>query len=182
LARDLGARLQAQIPQACQTRRTQAAYRFFDHPATDMNSLLESHYRHPCRVSPSTRWCWRWTITSLNYSAHPTTEDLGPIGSQLEGPLGLLVHDTLAFSVEGTPLGLLDLQCWARDGHSFGKKHQRKQRPIEDKESAKWLESFQRVAAVQQQCPQTQLVSVADRESDVTNCSTWPSKIPMTGC
>jgi len=79
----------------------------------------------------------------------------------------LLVHDTMALSVEGTPLGLLDLQCWARDGHSFGKKHQRKQRPIEDKESAKWLQSFQRVAAVQQQCPQTQLVSVADRESDI---------------
>jgi len=169
LARDFGARPQAQIPQACQTRaRTKAAYRFFDHPATDMNSLLESHYQATRqRVAQQKVVLAVQDTTSLNYSAHPATEDLGPIGSQPEGPLGLLVHDTMALSVEGTPLGLLDLQCWARDGHSFGKKHQRKQRPIEDKESAKWLQSFQRVAAVQQQCPQTQLVSVADRESDI---------------
>jgi hypothetical protein len=79
----------------------------------------------------------------------------------------LLVHDTLAFTVEGTPLGLLDVQCWARDGRHFGKKHDRKQRPIQEKESFKWLQSFQQVAAVQQECCQTQVVSVADRESDI---------------
>ena len=169
LARDLGARPQAQIPQACQTRaRTQAAYRFFAHPATDMNRLLESHYQATRqRVAQQKVVLAVQDTTSLNYSAHPATEDLGPIGSQPEGPLGLLVHDTMAFTVEGTPLGLLDLQCWARDGDRFGKKHDRKQRPIEDKESSKWLESFRRVAAVQQPCPQTQLVSVADRESDI---------------
>jgi hypothetical protein len=169
LARDFAARPQAQIPQACQTRaRTRAAYRFFDHPATDMNRLLESHYHATRqRVAQQKVVLAVQDTTSLNYSAHPATEDLGPIGSQPEGPLGLLVHDTLAFTVEGTPLGLLDLQCWARDGARFGKKHDRKKRPIEDKESSKWLESFRRVAAVQQQCPQTQLVSVADRESDI---------------
>lgn len=169
LARDLGARPQAQIPQACQTRaRTQAAYRFFDHPATDMNRLLESHYQATRgRVAQQKIVLAVQDTTSLNYSAHPATADLGPIGSQADGPRGLLVHDTMAFTVEGTPLGLVDLQCWARDGSRFGKKHDRKQRPIEDKESSKWLESFRRVAAVQQQCPQTQLVSVADRESDI---------------
>ena len=169
LARDLGARPQAQIPQACQTRaRTKAAYRFFDHPATDMNRLLESHYQATRRrVAEQQVVLAVQDTTSLNYSAHPATEELGPIGSRREGPLGLLVHDTMAFTVEGTPLGLLDLQCWARDGQRFGKKHERKQRPIEEKESFKWLASFQRVAALQPQCPQTQLVSVADRESDV---------------
>jgi uncharacterized protein DUF4338/transposase-like protein/transposase Tn5 family protein len=169
LARDFAARPQAQIPQACQTRaRTRAAYRFFDHPASDMNRLLESHYQASLRrVAQQKVVLAVQDTTSLNYSAHPATEDLGPIGSQEAGPLGLLVHDTMAFTVEGTPLGLLDLQCWARDGARFGKKHQRKQRPIEDKESSKWLESFRRVAAVQQQCPQTQLISVADRESDI---------------
>jgi hypothetical protein len=169
LARDLGARPQAQIPQACQTRaRTQAAYRFFDHSATDMDRLLESHYQATRqRVAQQKVVLAVQDTTSLNYSAHPATEDLGPIGSREGGPLGLLVHDTMAFTVEGTPLGLLDLQCWARDGDRFGKKHDRKQRPIEDKESSKWLESFRRVAAVQQHCGQTQLVSVADRESDI---------------
>jgi len=170
LARDFGARPQAQIPQACQTRaKTKAAYRFFDHPATDMNSLLASHYQATTqRVQQQRLVLAVQDTTSLNYSAHPATEGLGPIGSKLNGgPVGLLVHDTLAFTVEGTPLGLLDLQCWARDGDSFGKKHRRGQRAIEDKESHKWLQSFQRVAQVQKRCPRTQLVSVADREADI---------------
>jgi len=105
--------------------------------------------------------------TSLNYSTHPATAQLGPIGSQPDGLIGLLVHDTMAFSLEGTPLGLLDVQCWARDAATFGKKHQRKQQPIEQKESSKWLQSWRRVAAVQQRCPHTTLVSVGDREADI---------------
>jgi hypothetical protein len=50
----------------------------------------------------------------------------------------------MAFNLEGTPLGLLDVQCWARDAAAFGQKHEGKQRPIEEKESSKWLKSFRR--------------------------------------
>lgn len=50
----------------------------------------------------------------MNYSTHPA-EDLGPIGSKREGIIGLLVHWTMAFNLEGTPLGLLAVECWARD-------------------------------------------------------------------
>ena len=33
------------MPQACQSRaKTKAAYRFFDHPDTSMEILLEPHY------------------------------------------------------------------------------------------------------------------------------------------
>ena len=105
--------------------------------------------------------------TSLNYSTHRATDDLGPIGSQAEGALGLWLHSTLAFNTEGTPLGLLDVQCWARDGRQFGKRHERKKRPIEEKESAKWLKSFRAVAEVQRRTPGTRLVSVGDREADI---------------
>ena len=60
-----------------------------------------------------------------------------------------MLHSTLAFNAEGTPLGLLDVQCWARDAAQFGKRHRRKQLPIEEKESVKWLKSFRQVAEVQ---------------------------------
>ena len=30
----------------------------------------------------------------------------------------------MTFNLEGTPLGLLDVQCWARDAASFGQKHE----------------------------------------------------------
>lgn len=169
IARDFYARPQAQIPEACQSRaKTKAAYRFFKHEDTRMDVLLERHYRaSQQRIAEQKIALAVQDTTSLNYSTHPATENLGPIGSQPEGIIGLMVHDTMAFSLEGTPLGLLDVQCWARDGAEFGKKHQRKQRRIEDKESHKWLESFRHVAAVQRQCPDTMLVSVGDREADI---------------
>lgn len=169
IARDFYARPQAQIPEACQGRsKTKAAYRFFKHKDTGMEVLLEPHYQATQqRIAEHKVVLTAQDTTSLNYSTHPATENLGPIGSQLEGIIGLMVHDTMAFSLEGTPLGLVDVQCWTRDGAEFGKKHQRKQRPIEEKESHKWLKSFRRAAEVQHQCPNTMLVSVGDREADV---------------
>ena len=170
LARDFYAQPQAQVPQACQSRaKTKAAYRFFDHPETQMERLLEPHYQSTCqRLGQHPVVLAVQDSSSLNYTAHPATEHLGTIGSKLEhGPVGLLLHETMAFTPEGTPLGLLDVQCWARDRTRWGQKHRRKQRPIEEKESFKWLKSYQQVARAQQGCPDTRLVSVGDREADI---------------
>ena len=59
--------------------------------------------------------------TTLDYSTHPMTEGLGPINNRRMHAIGLLLHDTLAFTEEGTPLGILDAQCWARDPKERGK-------------------------------------------------------------
>jgi hypothetical protein len=69
--------------------------------------------------------------------------------------MGLMLHDTMAFTEEGTPLGILDAQCWARDSDDRGKRERRKETPIEQKESMKWLRSFRRVAEIQRLCPDT---------------------------
>src|SRR5437016_3736868 len=169
IARDFYARPLAQIPQACQTRaRTKATYRFFKHPSTNMDDLMVAHRKSTCeRIAAKKIVLCPQEPTSLNYSTHPATENLGPIGPAKDGVIGLIVHDTLAFSVEGTPLGLLDVHCLARDGEEFGKRNRCKQRPIEEKESYKWLRSFQSVAEAQRQCPDTMLVSMGDREADI---------------
>jgi len=169
IAQAFYARPQANIPQACETRaETKAAYRFLEHPETSMETILESHYQATvARMSREAVVLAVQDTTSLNYTAHPATENLGPIGYRRNGGIGLLVHDTMVFNREGTPLGLLDVQCWARDGEDFGKKKRRHRLPIEDKESCKWLVSFRKVAEAQKQCPETMLVSVGDREADV---------------
>jgi hypothetical protein len=105
--------------------------------------------------------------TTLNYSTHPMTEGLGPIRNTDDTFMGLLLHDTLAFTEEGTPLGILDAQCWARDPQDRGKRYRRHDLPIEQKESMKWLRSFRKVAELQKLCPDTLLVSIGDRESDL---------------
>jgi hypothetical protein len=169
ITQDLYARPQANIPQACQTRaKTKAAYRFFDNSETSMEKILEPHYKST--IARSAREGVVLAVqdtTTLNYSAHPATENLGPVGSSLDGPIGLIVHDTMVFNRQGTPLGLLDVQCWARNPEEFGKKKLRHSPPIEQKESYKWLESFKKVAHAQKQCPGTIFVSVGDREADI---------------
>ncbi len=65
-----------------------------------------------------------------------------------------MLHDTMAFNVERTPLGLLDVQCWARDGQEMGKAQRRRELPIEHKESAKWLRSFAAAAGCATSMPQ----------------------------
>ena len=169
IAQAFYARPQANIPQACQTRaETKAAYRFLDHPETSMETILEPHYQATvARMSREAVILAVQDTTTLNYSAHPATENLGPIGYSKDRGMGLLLHDTMAFNREGTPLGLLDVQCWARDGGDFGKKKRRHNLPIKEKESYKWLVSFRKVAEAQKQCPQSMVVSVGDREADV---------------
>lgn len=169
IARDLYARPQANIPQACQSRaRAKAAYRFFEHLETTMDKILQPHYQTTIRRAKGEKIVLSvQDTTSLNYSTHPAATGLGLIGSTQEGPIGLLVHDTMAFNLEGTPLGLMDAQCWARNPEDFGKKHKRYDLPIEEKESNKWLRSFRSAAEMRKRCPNTMIVSVGDRESDI---------------
>ena len=169
IARDFYARPQANVPEACGSRaKTKAAYRFFDHEKTTMDKILTSHYESTTkRIEKEKIVLAVQDTTTLNYSAHPATENLGLIGSSKDSCIGLIVHDTIAFNVEGTPLGLLDVQCWARDPKEFGKKHLRHHLPIEEKESCKWLKSYRAVSEVQKQCPNTKLVSIGDREADI---------------
>jgi len=169
LAQDMYARPQANIAEACQSRaKTKAAYRFFAHQDMSMEKILEPHYETTLhRARKNTVVLAVQDTTTLNYSTHPATERLGPIGGFADGPIGLIVHDTMAFNPEGTPLGLLDVQCWARQPDAFGKRKRRATVPIEQKESYKWLKSFQHVALAQKTCPHTVFVSIGDREADL---------------
>lgn len=158
------------IPQVCSgsIAKSKAAYRFFDNARISMQSLLKGHVEATLqRVSKHEVVLAVQDTTTLNYTAHPATEELGPINTTKDNGTGLVLHDTMAFSIQGTPLGLLDAQCWARDPEEAGNKEKRKQLPIEEKESIKWLESYRAVAEVQKLCPQTVIVSVGDREADL---------------
>lgn len=172
VARDFYAQPAANIPQACGSRaKTKAAYRLFKHKAVSMNAILSSHYnstmeriaRDKIKVVLAVQ-----DTTSFNYDTHAEMEGLGPINTRVDGAQGILLHDTMAYTTEGTALGLVDVQVWARDPREFGKRVTRYQRPIEQKESFKWLKSFRAAARLQRQLgPASTVVSVGDREADV---------------
>jgi len=169
IGRDFYARPQGNIPQACGSRaKTKAAYRFLENKNNTMQKIHKSHYEATLsRIKKEKVVLAVQDTTTLNYSTHPATENLGLIGYREEGVIGLIVHNTMAFNVEGTPLGIIDVQCWARDPADFGKKHLRKQYEIEQKESYKWLKSFKATEEVGQHCRETTLISVGDREADI---------------
>lgn len=169
MVRDFYGQPQASIPQACGSRaKTKAAYRFFGNERVTMDRVLHAHTESTVeRIKAHNVVLAVQDTTTLNYTTHHATRDLGPISHGKSDAVGLVVHDTMAFTPEGTPLGLLDVQCWARDPQDKGKKHRRKELPIEQKESMKWLNSYRAVSEAQKLCPQTMLVSVGDRESDI---------------
>jgi len=49
----------------------------------------------------------------------------------------------------------------------YGKRVNRKHKPIQEKESNKWLTSYQKTEQSQRQLPNTLLVNISDRESDI---------------
>ncbi len=169
LAQDFYAQPTASIPRACSGDRakTKAAYRFLDNEQTMMKTLLDPHYHATeSRMAGHKVVLAVQDTTSLNYTAHPATEGLGPVGNSIKAQ-GLQVHSTLIVTPDGTPLGFIDVQCWARDSEEFGKRETRNQRTVEDKESSKWLDSYRATATVQERLPGTTVVSIGDREADI---------------
>jgi hypothetical protein len=169
IAQDFYGQPQAGIPEACGCKaRTMGAYRLFHNPKVTMDVVLKAHKEATLeRIKAERIVLAAQDTTTLNYSTHPMTEGLGPIRNTDDTFMGLLLHDTLAFTEEGTPLGILDAQCWARDPQDRGKRYRRHDLPIEQKESMKWLRSFRKIAELQKLCPDTLLVSIGDRESDL---------------
>ena len=145
-----------------------ATYRFFDNDKVTMEKILTPHCQKTIeRLSEKKVVLAVQDTTTLNYNNLKKTQGLGPIDSMINGAKGFLMHDTMVFDTSGVPLGLLDLQIWARDPETFGKSKDRHKKPIEEKESHKWIKSFEAVDSAKESCPNTQMISVCDREADI---------------
>jgi hypothetical protein len=169
IGRDFYARPQANVSKACNGSRAKAkaVYRFLDNPQVSLAMLLESHQQQTLtRMAEHQVVLAVQDTTSFNYTAHPLTDGLGPINTRGDAAIGLLLHDTVAVTPAGLTLGVLDAQVWAREWEGAGKER-RKERPIEQKESRKWLRSYEAAARAQAELKRTQVISVGDREADI---------------
>jgi hypothetical protein len=106
--------------------------------------------------------------SSLNFSSLQTTQGLGPLNDSAKAR-GLHMHTTLAVRDDGVTMGVLDQIYWARsaEGHTAA---QRRERPIEDKESCKWLDGIEAAENAWASLPAEQrprLIHVMDREGDI---------------
>lgn len=147
---------------------TQAAYRFFSNEKVSADLVLAPHTEATlvrCRQE-AVVLCVDDT-TELDFNGRQDIVGLGPLSYPTQR--GLYLHLTLAITPERLALGVLAALPWARDLADYGKSAEHAGRPIEEKESIRWLESYRAVSAIvrDRANPNTQFVYVADRESDI---------------
>jgi len=143
----LGGHPTASVPAACGgNSEMTAAYRLFDNEKVCFDNVLEPH------IAATRRRMAGQPVVIL---AQDTTEiDLTRPQQQVAGagPLdggsrrGLFLHPLHAFTPDGTPLGTVHADVWARDDERPPSKSaraaQRKQTPIEEKESQRWIDTI----------------------------------------
>jgi hypothetical protein len=98
--------------------------------------------------------------TEFNFAGRPALSGLGVL-SDNRTP-GFMAHTTLAVSVEGVPLGVLDQQVWSRSKAVEKAAVDHQTLPITEKESFKWLQGLNGALPA----PKS-VVTVCDREGDV---------------
>lgn len=167
---DMGAQPGASLPKASGNwSATKGAYRCLSHEDVEAQAMLDAHQVAVLkRVRDQGVVLAAQDTTTLNFSTHPQTEGLGPVGNNRDKTVGLLLHSTLILREDGQALGLLDGQLQARDPAQFkaGPAGARNRKPVEEKESIKWLRSLEATVQAAQDLPHTQWINIADREAD----------------
>lgn len=155
------------IPAACGGwNETLAAYRFFDNAAVTAEKVLAPHRNATLtRIKEQPVVLLVQDTTELDYTGKPHTQGLGTLTYATQ--LGLLLHPTLAVTPQRVCLGAVEAQIWVRPAEAFGRKNSRKQRPIEEKESQRWIEGYRAACKIAEEAPNTLIVTVADREADI---------------
>ena len=163
----------AAFPQSFSDKyQLKSAYSFFSNNNGQINTenVLKTHYNNTLERMSSEKVVLAVSDTSiLNYdSISASTIGLGPIGSnQGHTSQGLFLHSTLAFNEEGVALGLLGAESWARKDKKKNKKKKHESIPIEEKESFKWIKSYNRANEAACKLKGTLVVNVCDREGDI---------------
>jgi len=168
LAAALGQQPGAPINQACEDwADTKAAYRFFANEKATAEAIGRPHQQRTIeRMSRQQRVLAVQDTTFFNYTHHPQTAGLGEIGNKKQNQRGFGMHSTLVVTEAGLPLGVLTQSFFTRPiGEASHKPEAQRLRPIEEKESYRWLEAFAQTVAL---APAgVEVVTVCDREADI---------------
>jgi hypothetical protein len=172
----------ASLPLACQDwAATKAAYRFFTNERVSEREILAGHFDATRNRLAATK--------GLILILHDTTEftyqrqQAEAIGVtyrvnsgkdkagrwRMHTVCGLLMHSSLAITIDGLPLGLAAIKFWSRKkfrGTAALKRRINPTRvPIEAKESVRWLENMRQSTALVADA--SRCIHIGDRESDI---------------
>jgi hypothetical protein len=170
------------IPFACQDwANTKAAYRFFSNERVNEGDILAGHFRSTgarAAAIPGPILVLHDT-TEFSYSR----EKPDAIGStyrinsgrdkagrlRMHTVCGILMHSSLAVTLEGLPLGLAAIKFWTRKKFkgtaALKKKVNLTRIPVEKKESIRWLDNLKQSTALLDD--PARCIHIGDRESDI---------------
>ena len=154
----------ASFSAACAGRLRQSGGRLFGTEKTTGEGLQHGHDEQTAQRSSGKEVVVAQDTTELNDTTHRAKTGLGQIGS-VKSLRGVLVHTALAVGRDGVVLGVIGQKCWVRADACVAKAVQRRQMPIEAKESYKWIEGLRWAERLSEQA--TKVIVVSDREGDV---------------
>ncbi len=164
----LSERPTASIPAACKSwTETIGAYRFFQNDSVTPERILLPHRDASInRIREHNVVLMLQDTTELDFTGKNDIKGLGSL--TYENRKGLLLHATIAITPERVCLGVIDGQFLREN--SAAKQIQiehHHQRPIEEKESYRWVEGYRLCAEIAAQAPDTMVVMSGDRECDI---------------
>ena len=139
---------------------------------TNFDSILSPHHERTKQRMKGTSCVLVIQDTSdLNYTNLKHCEGLGFVGSNQKNSVttfGLNLHSSYVVDTHGLPLGILNSKCYARHLDKVKKKKSEKRNtPISEKESYRWLEGYHECIEASALMPDTQIINVMDREADM---------------
>jgi hypothetical protein len=170
------------IPYACQDwANTKAAYRFFSNAQVSEHQIMEGHFQATRnRLSlPGQKILMLHDTCEFTFQREKNSK-IGLIGrpawsKNKDGRhkhftvRGILMHSSLAITLEGLPLGLAAIKFWTRKQfkgcNALKRKINPTRVPIAEKESIRWLENIRQSTALV--VAPRDCVHIGDRESDI---------------
>jgi hypothetical protein len=155
----------------CDSHQSKACYRFWDNEKVTPELILLHHKEETISLTTSQKVILSiQDTTDIDFTARTSVEGLGYLeGEHLKG---IKVHTAISVSNCGQPLGILWQKQWVRKPEEYGKRHERKNKPTEQKESQRWIDCHNEI---NEEIPATTtVIHIADRESDIYDLLSSP--------
>ena len=143
---------------------TKAAYRFLSNPKVNPEKILALHRQATIkRIEEHETIVIAQDTSELDYGRQHEKSGRGPTNNK--NHRGVYLHPLIAMAENGLCLGALGAQFWHRD--IVGERGHHLSKPIEEKESFRWLQGLREVNKLGEQFPDKKFVIVNDAEADI---------------
>ncbi|WP_444943050.1 IS4 family transposase [Microbulbifer sp. ZKSA006] len=153
------------IPCASKTwAETFSVYHFIENDKVNFDSIMSGHKAATLeRIKAQPVVLIPQDTTFLNFATDLESKEMGTLRRKEANQQ--LLHTSIAITPSRDNLGVVEGSMWQRDKESSAKSRHTKL--IKDKESRRWLDHYESACQLQERCPETTIVSIADREGDI---------------